>query len=102
MRLLSDFAIADGKPIQKILYGSADLNYPSIPPGAEATQSIYVLGARSGDPVILGVPNYLPTNSAIVRYYANFNSVDIVLRNMNLIDAIDPSTGIFNVLVFKV
>lgn len=81
-----------GSAIQKILRGTAALDFPSILGGAQATLTIAVVGAKVGDSVALSLP---ATGGAAGLVYDSYVSaadvVTVVARNVTATPVDAPS-----------
>ncbi len=85
-----------------ILTGSASLNFGNTAAGASSDLTITVTGAAVGDVVTLGVPNgSVGGNGVFTAWVSAANTVTVRFTNTNLVAAIDPASGTFNVKVFQ-
>jgi hypothetical protein len=87
----------------KSLSGSATLDFPSTNAGAYSELTITITGASIGDKVFLGTPaSSIPAgNCHFFSYVSATNTVTIRFVNSELVTALDPSSGTFNITVQK-
>lgn len=85
----------------KILPGSATLDFASTAAQTSSELTISVTGAADGDVVTVGVPN--ASASANTSYSARVSAANTVTVKFNNYSsgAVDPTSGTFNVKVFK-
>jgi hypothetical protein len=82
--------------------GSDTLNFGSTVAGASTNLTIAVAGAALGDPVILGVPNASTlANGLFTAWVSAADVVTVRFSNNNLVAALDPASGVFNVAVLS-
>jgi hypothetical protein len=97
--------ITTGTAVQKLarcLTGSATLNFASTAAGTSSDLTITVTGASDGDPVNVGVPNASTlANGVFTAWVSAANTVTVRFTNTELINPLDPASGIFKVTVNK-
>lgn len=87
--------------IDKVLVGSATLDFPNLSPNSSADLTITVNGASVGDCVSLGVPSVSMTGLIIYSCFVSSANV-VTVRALNLDGAqINPPSGLFKVAVSK-
>ena len=83
------------------LSATATLDFASIAAGAEASLTVTVTGAATGDPVSLGLPAAFTAGISVAgAWVSSANTVTIKLRNTT-VGAIDPASGSYTVIVHK-
>jgi len=88
--------------IDKVLKGSATLDFPSTAAGTSSDLTITVTGAADGDVVSLGVPNGSTlANGVFSAWVSAADTVKVRFTNTNLVTALDPASGTFKVNVSK-
>jgi len=87
----------------KSLSGSATLDFPSTNAGAYSELTITITGASVGDKVFLGTPaSSLPAgNCHFFSYVSTTDTVTVRFVNSEIVTALDPSSGTFNITVQK-
>lgn len=91
----------NGPPLIAILSASATLDFPNTTAQLSADLTITVNGARTGDCVIVGVPNgSVNANSAFTAWVSADDTVTVRFNNYSA-GAINPASGVFNVIVFR-
>ncbi len=84
------------------LYGDATLDFGSTLAGASTDLTVNVPNAADGDPVAVGVPNASTlANGVFTAWVSTAGVVTVRFTNTNLVAALDPASGSFNVTVFK-
>ena len=91
---------ADKFAANKVLTGSASLDFASIAAGASATLTIAVAGAATTDRVVLNPPSTLPNGVVPVAYVSAADTVTVRLNNVTAA-AIDPAAMTYLVTVIK-
>lgn len=91
-----------GAPGLSSLTGSATLNFGNTAAQSSADLTITVTGAEDGDPVVLGVPiAALNANSSYSAFVSAADTITVRFNNYSS-GAINPASGVFKVVVFKV
>lgn len=90
--------INGGATIQKVLTGTASLNFGATAAGACDTLTITVTGAADGDVVILGIPNALAASDNYQQFSGYVNAADTVtVKRCNLTNTVtalsDPAAA---------
>lgn len=83
------------------LTGSATLDFASTLTQAGTDLTITVTGAAVGDPVSLGPPAALLSASLYTAWVSSANTVSVRFNNYSA-GTLDPASGTFNVVVWKV
>lgn len=90
------------KTIVLSLKGSATLDFGSTAAGASTDLTITVTGAVDGDLIMLGVPNgSTVANGSYTAWVSAANTVTVRFINSQLVGALDPASGVFNVSATK-
>jgi len=87
--------------IKQILYGSATWDPASIAAGAQATTTITVSGAASGDLVIVSFRQTIANGLIVKAFVTAADTVTVYLDNTTA-GAIDPGSGTVRVAVIDV
>jgi hypothetical protein len=91
-----------GHSLSGILTAVATLDFPNTAAQQSADLTITVPGAAVGDVVALGTPNgSVSVDSAFFAWVSAANQVTVRFVNFSA-GAIDPASGSFRVIVFKV
>lgn len=87
--------------IDKVLVGSATLDFPNLSPNSYADLNITVNGAVVGDCVTLGIPISSLVGLVIFNSFVSASNT-VTVRAYNLDgNQIDPPSGLFKVVVSK-
>lgn len=80
--------------------GTAVLDFGSIGAGLQATLTITVTGAATGDVVLLGAPAALEAGLSFCGYVSAADTVTVVVAN-NTAGSIDPASATWRASVVK-
>lgn len=102
---LAKVVVATDGSISSISNGAlsttAALDFGSISAGAEASLTITVTGAATGDPVTLSLPAAFTAGLSLAgAWVSSANTVTVKLRNTTA-SPIDPTSGSYTALVHK-
>lgn len=102
---LAKIVVASDGSISSIANGAlsttVDLNFGSIGADSEATLTITVTGAATGDPVSISLPAAFTAGLILAgAWVSSANTVTVRLRNTTAV-AIDPASGSYTALVHK-
>lgn len=85
-----------------ILYNSTTLDFANTAAGTATDLTISVTGAVDADAVLIGIPNAATVaNGHFVGWVSSPGVVTIRFLNNNLLAALNPASGVFEVIVFK-
>jgi hypothetical protein len=85
-----------------ILYNSATLDFANTAAGTATDLTVSVTGATDGDAVLVGIPNgSTVANGHFVGWVSSSGTVTVRFLNNNLLAALNPPSGVFEVIVFK-
>lgn len=90
--------VTPGATINKILVGSASLDFPSIAAASQGNLTITVAGAAVGDEVIMGLPAAPVAGLVFNAFVSAANTVTVRASNITAAP-IDPGAATFNVIV---
>lgn len=98
--LATEITTTDNK-IRPTLVGGGTLNFPSTAAGQSSDLTLTVTGAEIGDAVSVAPPASIDANSMFTAWVSALNTVSIRFNNYSS-GAIDPASGLYNVLVTKI
>jgi hypothetical protein len=90
--------------VEKTLTATATLDFANTNAGAATDLTITVTGAATGDAVTVGAPNGSVSGTDNVAYWGWVSAADTVtvrFNNNNLVNAVNPASGTFRVVVSK-
>lgn len=88
--------------VERVLTGTATLNFGNMAPGVFGTDTITVAGAAVGDAVFLGVPAdaNLSNGISVWGWVSAANTVTVMVINNNTDNSYDLASGTFRAVVF--
>ena len=92
------FIVGSGSTINKVLTGSASLNFPSISAAGQQDLTITVTGAAVNDEVILGLPAAPTAGIVFNGFVSAANTVTIRATNVTA-SPVDPAAATYSVIV---
>lgn len=99
VRSLNGFIASDGSnTINKVLSGSASLNFGSISAVSQADLTITVTGAATGDEVIMALPAAPAAGIVFNAFVSAANTVTIRASNITA-SPVDPAAATYGVIV---
>lgn len=85
-----------------MLFAASTLDFANTAAGTATDLTVTVTGSADGDIVMLGIPNGSTVgNGAFVAWISASNTVTVRFINNNLLTALNPASGSFNVIVIK-
>ena len=96
----SFLSLSAGGRIVDILFGSATIDFGSVAANAAADSDITVTGARPNDFVLASPPGTPDAEMVYIGFVESNNTVTVRACNQST-GAVNPASGTYKVLVFK-
>lgn len=85
-----------------LLHTTSVLDFGNTAAGTATDLTVSLTGAEDGDAVMIGIPNgSTVANGHFVGWVSSSNVVTVRFLNNNLLTALNPASGTFEIMIFK-